>query len=109
MFVHSMDVKTAILVHVWIPFRKQGMERKEQARIYRKLYGYRSSSNYGRYHYDVKGLLDTIPSIRYEDGNFLIPSSKKRKITEFLEKNNASYRMWRVIPDESEMEKLKST
>ena len=39
----------------------------------------------------------------------LIPSNQKRKITEFLEKNNASYRMWRVIPDESEMEKLKST
>ena len=83
-------------------------ERSRQGST-RKLYGYRSSSNYGRYHYEVKGLLDTIPSIRYEDGNFLIPSSKKRKITEFLEKNNASYRMWRVIPDESEMEKLKST
>jgi hypothetical protein len=47
----------------------------------------------GRYHYDVKKLLDTIPAIRYEDGNFLILSNKKRKITEFLEKNNASYRM----------------
>ncbi|MDA8056240.1 MAG: hypothetical protein M0Z77_11435 [Thermoplasmatales archaeon] len=69
------------------------MERNEHARIYRKLYGYRSSSNFGRYHYDVKKLLDTIPAIRYEDGNFLILSNKKRKITEFLEKNNASYRM----------------
>ena len=27
---------------------------KEQARIYRKLYGYRSASNFGKYHYNVK-------------------------------------------------------
>ncbi len=83
--------------------------REEQAKVYRRLYGHRSSSNYGRYHYDVKGLLDTIPSIRYKGGNFLIPSSKKRKITEFLKKNIAGHRMWRVIPNESDMEKLKST
>ena len=71
MFVHSRSLETAILVHVWVPFRRKGMERREQARIYRKLYGYRSASNYGKYHYNVKGLLDSIPAIRYEDGNFL--------------------------------------
>ncbi len=68
MFVHSRSFETAILVHVWIPFKRNGMERKVHARIYRKLYGYRSSSNYRKYHYDVKGLLDSIPAIRYEDG-----------------------------------------
>lgn len=70
--MHSRLLGTAILVHVWIPFRHNGMERKEQARMYRKLYGYRSSSNYGKYHYDVKGILDSIPSIRHEDGNFIV-------------------------------------
>ena len=47
--------------------------------------------------------------MRYEDWNYLITSSKKGKITKFLDKNNASYRMWRVIRDESDMEKLIST
>ena len=47
--------------------------------------------------------------MRYEDWNFPNPSSKKGKITKFLDKNNASYRMWRVIPDESDMGKLTST
>ena len=101
-------METAILIHVWIPYTRNGMGRKEQARIYRLLYGYNSSSKYGRYHYRRKGLLDTIPSIRYEDGNFLIPEDGKKEVIEFLEKNNASYRMWRVIPKIDEAKKLQS-
>ena len=31
-----------------------------------------------------------------------------RKVIRFLKKNNASYRMWRVIPRQDEMEKLKT-
>ena len=100
-------MESAILVHVWVPFRKKGMERKEQARIYRKLYGYRSSSNYGKYHYSVKGLLDTIPSIRYEDGNFLIKEEDLDTVKKFLEENDSAYRTWRVIPEKEEMERLK--
>jgi hypothetical protein len=107
MFVHSRSLDTAILVHVWIPFRHNGMERKEQARIYRKLYGYRSSSNYGKYHYDVKGILDSVPSIRYEDGNFIVREEDFPVIKKFLEENGSSYRTWKVIPDEEEVKKLK--
>ncbi len=99
---------TAILVHVWIPYTRKGMGRKDQSRIYRLLYGYNSSSKYGKYHYRRKGLLDTMPSIRYEDGNFLIPEEGKGKVMEFLEKNNASYRMWKVIPEEDDARKLQS-
>jgi len=47
--------------------------------------------------------------MRYEDWNYLITSSKKGKITKFLDKNNASYRMWRVILNEGGMGKLTST
>ena len=102
-----MSVETAILVHVWIPFGKNGMERKEQARIYRKLYGYRSSSNYGKYHYTVKGLLNSIPSVRYEDGNFIIRENDFPVIKKFLDESRSSYRAWKVIPEKDEMEKLK--
>jgi hypothetical protein len=75
--------------------------------IYRKLYGYRSSSNYGKYHYDVKGILDSIPSIRYEDGNFIVKEEDFPIIRKFLEENRSSYRFWRVIPEKDEVEKLK--
>lgn len=98
----------AILFHVWVPYTRNGMGRKEQARIYRLLYGYNSSSKYGKYHYRRPGLLDTIPSIRYEDGNFLIAEDGKMKLIDFLQKNNASYRMWKVILEEDEIKKLHS-
>ncbi len=90
----------AILVLVWVPYTRKGMSRKEQARIYRLLYGYNSSSKYGKYHYGWAGLPDSIPSIRYGDG--------KNKIMDFLDKNNASCRMWKVIPEEDEIKKLHS-
>ncbi|MEM3543657.1 MAG: hypothetical protein QXF07_01405 [Candidatus Micrarchaeia archaeon] len=54
------------------------MERKGQSRIYMMLYGYNSSSKYRKYHYGEKGLLDTIPSIIYENGDFMIPKKGKR-------------------------------
>ena len=111
MFVHSISLETAILVHVWIPFRRKGMERREQAGIYRKLYGYRSASNYGKYHYKVKdkvkGLLDSIPAIRYEDGNFIVREEDFPVIRKFLEDSRSSYRTWRVIPGDEEAEKLR--
>ncbi|MEM0050297.1 MAG: hypothetical protein QW346_02085 [Candidatus Micrarchaeaceae archaeon] len=84
------------------------MERKEQSRIYRMLYGYNSSSKYGKYHYREKGLLDMIPTIKYKDGNFMITERKKNKVINFLEKNNAFYRLWRVIPGQEELKVLKT-
>ncbi|MEM3192654.1 MAG: hypothetical protein QW292_11350, partial [Candidatus Parvarchaeota archaeon] len=72
------------------------------------LYGYNSSSKYGKYHYREKGLLYMIPSIRYEDGNFIIPEEKKNKVINFLKKNNASYRLWGVTPTQDEPKRLKT-
>ncbi|MEM3861546.1 hypothetical protein [Metallosphaera sp.] len=49
-----------------------------------------------------------IPSIRYEDGDFMIPERKKNKVINFLEKNNAYYRLWRIIPIQDELKRLKT-
>ncbi len=104
--MHIRSLDTAILVHVWVPFGKKGIGRKEQAKIYRKLYGYTSSSNYGKYHYDVKGILDSFPHIRYEDGNILVREEDFPALKEFLDSNNTVYRTWRVILEKEEAEKL---
>ena len=77
-------------------------------RIYRKLYGYRSASNFGKYHYNVKGLLDSIPAIRYEDGNFIVRNEDFPVIQKFLDDNRSSYRTWRDVPGDEEAEKLKT-
>ena len=60
-FAHSRSLEAALLVNVWRPFSHKRMERKKQARIYRKLYGYRSASNYGKYQYSTKVIPNFIP------------------------------------------------
>ena len=83
------------------------MERKELVRIYSKLYGYRSASNCGKYHYNVKGLLDSISAIRYEEGNVIVREGDFPVTQRFLEDKRSSYRSWRGIPGQEEAEKLK--
>ena len=68
------------------------MESNEQTGIYRKLYSYRSSSNYGKYHYTFNSPLDSIPARRYEDGNFIIRKDDLLMIEKFPDKNRSSYR-----------------
>ena len=75
MFMHITAVETAILIRVWIPFRKKGMERKEQSRIM-GCYTTTTLPQVGQVPLQGEGPLDTIPSIRYEDGNFMIPEGR---------------------------------
>ncbi len=97
--------KSTALFHVWVPFTK-GVRKAEASRFYRELYGYNSPSNYGRYHYKRKGVLDRIPSVRYERGIFLVRGTDVATITEFLKKNRVKYRMWEVTPDKRETKLL---
>ena len=55
----------------------------------------------------MKGLLDSIPAIRYEDGNFIVREEDFPVIQKFLDDNRSSYRTWRVVPGDEEAEKLK--
>lgn len=71
-----------------------------------KLYDCRSSSNYGKYHYDVKGILNSVPSIGYREENLIVSENDLPIIKKFLEDNRASYRTRKVIPDD-EVEKLR--
>jgi hypothetical protein len=56
----------------------------------------------------VKGLLDSIPAIRYEDGNFIVRNEDFPVIQKFLDDNRSSYRTWRDVPGDEEAEKLKT-
>jgi hypothetical protein len=97
--------RSTALFHVWVPFTK-GVRKAEASRFYRELYGHNSPSNYGRYHYKRRGLLDSIPSVRYERGIFLVRAVDAGTITEFLKKSRVKYRMWRVTADKRETKLL---
>ena len=55
----------------------------------------------------MKGLLDSIPAISYEDGNFIAKEEDFPVIQKFLDDNRSSYRTWRDVPGDEEAEKLK--
>ena len=51
--------------------------------------------------------MDSLPAIRYEDGNFILREEDFPGMQRFLEDNRSSYRTWRVVPGDEEGENLK--
>lgn len=62
----------------------------QKTTIQQVINGYKDYSNNGRYQYQRKGILNTIPSIKLNKGVFIIKFSDKDKILQVLRKNNAS-------------------
>ncbi|MGC8581873.1 MAG: hypothetical protein ACP5MW_06000, partial [Thermoplasmata archaeon] len=54
-------MKTAVLIQVHVNYTKKGMKRSVATQLYRKLYGYTSLSNYGKYEYKIEGILGQLP------------------------------------------------
>ncbi len=55
----------------------------------------------------MNGLLDSIPAIGHEDGNFIMRGEGFPVIKRFIEDNRSSFRTWRVIPYEDKAEKIR--
>ena len=76
--------------------------------MYRKLYGYNNSSDYGKYHTRVPGLLDRKKHLRYPNGAILLQSGEEHEIIDFPERNKAEVFRWNVILSDKEKELLKT-
>lgn len=60
---------TAVLVRIHASCTAGKMKRKSGVNtLFGKLYGYNTFSNYSRYNRHRKGLLEEVPSVRYEGG-----------------------------------------
>ncbi len=98
-------MKTAILLKIHASY-KSGERKSSVDRMLRKLYGYDDPSNYSKYHYHREGLLERIPSVRYEKGLVMIREEDLDTVVSFIKKYNADYMKWKVIPEEEEMKQL---
>ncbi|MCL5800600.1 MAG: hypothetical protein M1341_04720 [Candidatus Thermoplasmatota archaeon] len=76
--------------------------------MYRKLYGYNNSSDYGKYHTRVPGLLDRKKHLRYPNEAILLQSGEEQDVIDFLERNMAEVFCWEVILSHKEKELLKT-
>ena len=74
--------------------------------LLRKLYGYDTHSNYSRYNRHLKGLIEVMPSIRYDGDLIMIRESSLDAISRLVEQYGAEYTAWRVISNEKEREQL---
>lgn len=106
-FYHCSMVETAILVRIHASYSNTRKKRKSRVNsLFRKLYGYNSFSNYSRYNKRVNGLMDDLPSIRYDRGVVMIRERDLSKLEKIIKKYGADYETWKVIPNEEEMKKL---
>lgn len=70
--------------------------------LVKKLYGQKTSSHKGKYHYRRKGLLDDIPAYRLIRGVIIVQEEDKDKVVSFLEGYDMEIFVRRVelIPDD---------
>ena len=97
---------TGVLIAFTLPRKQKGLTMASASKFYRKLYGYKNSSCYGRYHTYVKGLLDEIKSVRYFNSVIIVRKGDSRKILSFLKENNADLRTWEVKLKSNEAKSL---
>ncbi|MEM3191205.1 MAG: hypothetical protein QW292_03770 [Candidatus Parvarchaeota archaeon] len=101
-------METAVLVRIYASYTNSRKKRKSRVNsLFRKLYGYNSFSNYSRYNKRVNGLIDNIPSIRYDRGIVTIRNVDISKLEKIIRKHGADYKSWKVIPNEEETKRLK--
>jgi len=93
MFVHHIRNMRAKLVC----YSLSGLEQQEKNKVCRKLYGYKSYSNYGEYTYDRKGLLDEIPHKKIFDAIFIVKEKDSQKLVNVLEEFGAEHHVFDVI------------
>jgi len=75
--------------------------------LFRKLYGYETHLNYNHYNKRKKGLLEEIPSVRYEKGMIMIRETDLEKVMAQISEYGVDHRMRKVIPADEEMRHLK--
>ncbi|MHB8361164.1 MAG: hypothetical protein ACYDDC_05100 [Thermoplasmataceae archaeon] len=95
-------MEMGILILFTLPSKEKKIPAREIVRMYRKLYGYNNSSDYGKYHTRVPGLLDQKRHIRYPNGAILLESGEEPEIIDFLKKNKAEVFYWKVVLSDKE-------
>jgi hypothetical protein len=79
-----------------------GIPLTKANKFYRTLYGYHSSSYYGKYHNWVAGFIEEIDAKKISSSTIMLPFDKLDILIKFLEENGAKVE---IITDELFIEK----
>ena len=99
-----------VLLRFNLDRKKLGMTVGEANRFYRRLYGYHSSSFYGRYHNWIDGLLDEINGRKVANSAIMVPETSYSQLTKYLNENGATVEIVseNIFIEEDEFGKIKS-
>lgn len=75
----------------------ENSDQVTRTRLQRELYGYKDSSNHGKYKYERSGLLNNLEHKRITDGVILIANQHASKLTSLLKKYKAKTHLFDVI------------
>ena len=89
-----------------INFNVKIKKSSERVKFYRKLYGYKSYSNHGKYVYLKEGLLSNIPYLKPTNSFIIVSKEDSKKIENFLYKKDVRYKKIKVILEKEDAEKI---
>jgi hypothetical protein len=79
----------------------------ERARFCRELYGYVDRSNHGKYIYERRGLLSSIPHFIPAKSVIVVRREDAEKVESFLRERNARVFAWTIDLADREIGKMK--
>jgi len=92
----------------WVIFYTlKDLPPKKRTKIQSQLYGKTQQSNFGKYQYQVKGLVPENSYIRPVNAVLIVKKRYVKKVTKFLETNQVKYRFFEITIDRGEFEKTK--
>lgn len=79
------------LVHVGVMFTFDTKSKTTRTRFYRKLYGFKDVSHFGKYHYEREGLLTNIPYLKPTNSTIIVRIRDALLLRKFFKKYNVRF------------------
>lgn len=93
-------------MQAWVFFYSlKELDPKIRTKVGAQLYGKKQQSNYGRYHYQITGLMPENSYIRPVKSVVIVKKRYVPKLCKFFEFNRVKYRLLEIIVDGSDFEK----
>jgi len=77
-------------------YKQNNLDQNSKFKLRRELLGLKQKSNFSRYTYKVKGILDDIPHYKPTDSAIIIENKHLNKIKKTLNKHKINYEVFNI-------------
>jgi len=86
-------------------YKQQGLDQNTKFKLRRELLGLEQKSNFSRYKYKVKGVLEEIPHYKPVDSAIIVKKDDVKKIEKILSKYGATLEVFEIKVPKIKFEK----